>query len=93
MLFDRRHGKREPIALTIMLASGVTGLTRDLGPQGLYFHMPLDEHLDDWVRLELDLSRAGLRASALGEVLRIERGERDLGVAMRLHALQLRPLD
>lgn len=75
------------------LASGMTAVTREIGPNGLYFDMPAGHRLDDWVRVELELASAGLRMSALGEVLRIDRGVRTDGVAMRLHSKQLRPRD
>lgn len=93
MFFDRRRVPREPIALPIVLANGVTAVTRDVGPNGMYLRMPLDQHLDDWVHLEIDLPRSGLRLSAVGQVLRTERGERSIGVALRLHSLQLWVLD
>lgn len=93
MFFDRRHVPREPIALSIVLPNGATAVTRDVGPHGMYLRMPLDQHLDDWVRLEIDLARSGLHLSAVGQVLRTEPGERSVGVALRLHSLQLRVLD
>lgn len=93
MLFDRRHELREPIALRIKLASGAIAITRDLGSCGMYFHMPLDQSLEDWIHLEFDLDHSGLRATALGEVLRTEFGAGSKGVAMRLHHLQLRTID
>ena len=92
MFFDRRQVVREPIVLPIVLAKGVTAVTRDVGPHGLYLRMPADQRLDDWVRLELELGRSGLRLSAVGQVLRTERYASGIGVALRLHSLQLRPL-
>lgn len=89
MFFDRRHRVREPIALRIALANGVGAVTRDIGPGGMYLRMPLDQQLDAWVGLKLDLARAALRLTAIGEVLRIERGERETGVALRLHFMRL----
>lgn len=91
MLFDRRNGRREPIALRVVLADNGSAVTRDIGPHGIYLHMPLNQQIDDWVRLEFDLARAALRLTASGEVLRIERGERETGVALRLHSMKLRP--
>ena len=90
MLFDRCHGVREPIALRIALADGVSAVAHDIGPGGMYLRMPLNQQLDEcgWVYLELDLARA-LRLTAMCEVLRIERGERETGVALRFHSLQL----
>lgn len=90
MFIDRRQEVREQIALRIMLASGSVALTRDLSPHGIYFHTPLDQFIDEWMHLEFDLDHGGLRVTALGEVLRIERGASFIGVAMRLHGLQLR---
>ena len=91
MFFDRRNGRREPIALRIALADGVVAITRDIGPHGIYLRIPLGRGLDDWVRLEFERARADLRLTALGEVLRVESGEHETGVALRLHSLQLRP--
>lgn len=93
MVFERRQEVREQIALRIMLASGSIALIRDLSPHGMYFHMPLDQCIDDWMRLEFDLDHSRLLMTALGEVRRIECGTSFKGVAMRLHGLQLRLLD
>lgn len=89
MFFDRRHEVREQIALRIMLASGSIAMIHDLAPHGMYIHTPLDQSIDDWMHLEFDLDHAGLHVTALGEVLRTERGASFTGVAMRLHGLRL----
>jgi hypothetical protein len=93
MFADRRQGTREPITLRLALDQGVEALTRDIGPQGLYFHMPFGHVLDTWVRVELDLADAGLHLSALGEVMRLERTPQGIGVALRLHRQHLHPRD
>ena len=93
MFFDRRQAVREPIVLPIVLGHGVTAVTRDVGPHGLYLRMPPNHRLDEWVRLELVLGRSGLRVSALAQVLRVEHGVLSTGVALRLHSLQLRAID
>jgi hypothetical protein len=93
MFFDRRQVVREPIVLPIVLANGVTAVTRDVGPHGLYLRMPPNQRIDEWVRLELVLGRSGLRLSAVAQVLRTEPGVLSTGVALRLHSLQLRAID
>lgn len=88
-MFERRTAAREDHALRIALEDGAHAVTRDISSGGVYLVLPPGHLLDDWVRIELPLARAGLRMHALGEVLRIERRADGVGIALRLHHVRL----
>lgn len=90
---EQRADPREPLALPITLGDGTQAVTRDIGPEGLYFLMPAGKTIDDWVALAFEMPRARLKFTAAGEVVRIDRHEHCTGVALRLHGARLVPLD
>lgn len=90
---DRRASSREPLTLPITLASGETALTRDISEHGLYLVVPRGAPVDEWLAFEFAVPSAGLKFHAVGEVVRIEPGVRQVGVAIRLHGPRLAPLD
>lgn len=88
-LIERRTSTREPLALRLTLADGSRARTRNICPRGLYVVLPPATLVDDWVSVEVTLSPVQLRFRAYGEVLRVERTECGIGVALRLHAGRL----
>lgn len=87
---DRRLNPREPLELPMSLADGTPARTRNVSADGLYFTMPRGTSLDHWVYVEFAVPAAGLKFTAAGEVVRIDRAMNDYdGAALRLHAPRL----
>lgn len=95
MAIERRLTPREAIQLPVVLADGTPGRTRDVSRGGLYLTVPAGTHVNDWVRLEFAVPPVGLKFTAAGEVVRVERGIAPAtdGVALRLHQSRLSELD
>ena len=95
MATDRRLTPREAIQLPVVLADGTPARTRDVSRGGLYLTIPAGTHVNDWVRLEFAVPPVGLKFTAAGEVVRMERGidASTDGVALRLHHARLSELD
>jgi len=89
---DRRAAPREPLELPITLDDGCPAVTRNISTRGVYLTTSPDVQLDRWVFIEYESRETGLRFAAAGEVLRIEPGPQQLGVAVRLHSPQVIPL-
>lgn len=86
---ERRTSSRDQLALPVALADGSTAMTRNISAEGLYVTLPAGRAIDDWLRLEVDVPSAGLKFTAAGQVIRIEHGDSETGVALRLHAPRL----
>jgi hypothetical protein len=95
MATERRLTPREAIQLPVVLADGTPAQTRDVSRGGLYLIVPAGTQIDDWVRLEFAVPPVGLKFTAAGEVVRIERAMAPAtdGVALRLHHSRLSELD
>lgn len=93
MFPDRRASPREPLTLPINLASGESAMTRNISEHGLYLVVPRGSPVDEWLSFEFAVPSAGLKFHAVGEVVRIEPGVGQFGVAIRLHGPRLVPLD
>ena len=90
---DRRASSRDHLALPMTLADGSAAMTRNVSAQGLFFTLPPGRELDEWLLVEFEVPSAGLKFSAAGQVVRVERGDREDGVALRLHAPRLTQLN
>lgn len=86
---ERRASSRDQLALPVALADGSAAVTRNISAEGLYLTLPAGRAVDDWLRLEVDVPSAGLKFTAAGQVVRIDRGDDETGVALRLHAPRL----
>lgn len=93
MFPDRRTSAREPLTLPITLASGDTAVTRNISEHGLFLEVPRGSLVEEWLAFEFAVPSAGLKFHAVGEVVRIEPGFAQLGVAIRLHGPRLVPLN
>lgn len=93
MDLERRASARECLALPIVLADGRIATTRDVSETGLFFTIDAGRQLDRWLLVEFSVPAAHLKFTATGEVVRIERGEHEDGIALRLHAPALSALD
>lgn len=90
---ERRADARDCLSLPIALPNGGSGMTRDVSAGGLYFTLPPGSEIEPWLHIEFAVPSAGLKFSAAGEVVRIERGDTEDGVALRLHMSRLTPIE
>lgn len=95
MFMENRIAPREPLALPMKLADHSQCMTRDISPTGLFYQTVRAERLGSLVDFQIDLDApAGrLRLKAQGEIVRIEPGASMNGVALRLLATRLEPMD
>ena len=89
---DRRASPRDNLSLPIELAGGGVAMTRNVSAGGLFFTVPAGTPVEPWLQIEFEVPSAGLKFSAAGEVVRIQRGQDEDGVALRLHMTRLTPL-
>ncbi|MBI3798856.1 MAG: PilZ domain-containing protein [Deltaproteobacteria bacterium] len=86
---DRRQARRYRVALPIELEHG-TGLTRDISACGVFFATDASFPVGVTISLSLVLEYADLdgpvRLPCQGEVVRVERYEGNVGVAVRFTA-------
>lgn len=93
MFPERRASPREPLNLPITLAGGASAQTRDVSEHGLFLYVPRGSVVDEWLSFEFAIADAGLKFDAVGEVVRIEPGLLQVGVAIRLHRPRLVPIN
>jgi PilZ domain-containing protein len=83
---DRRQARRYRLALPVELEHG-TGLTRDISASGVFFKTNSSFRLGETIRFSLVLEYADpsgpLRLHCQGEIVRVERYEGTVGVAVR----------
>ena len=92
MRTERRVHPREALSLAIRLDDGSQALTRDVSASGMYFTVPAATEVEGWLHVEFEVPEAGLKFSAAGEVVRVERSPEGNGIALRLHGPRLTPI-
>lgn len=91
-MHDQRTQARQRLALRITLPDGSPAVTRDIGPDGMYFHMPSGSRLDRCFAFEYAVPETGLRFAADSEVVRTEPGpDGTTGVAVVWRSPRLQP--
>lgn len=86
---DRRASSRDHLFLPMTLADGSAARTRNVSANGLFFTLPPGREIEEWLLVEFEVPSAGLKFSAAGQVVRVERGDTEDGVALKLHAPRL----
>jgi hypothetical protein len=89
MFEEHRTEPRERLALPIKLGDGLRAITRNISPSGLYFEIEGERLMDGLVDFEMQLAEAGMRFTAVGEIVRVEHHLGKTGVAVRLMAPRL----
>lgn len=84
---------RERLALPLRLADGLSAITRDISPAGLYFIVEGEHVLRGPVDFELQLPEISMRFTASGEIVRLESGGGVTGIAVRFVDPQLHRLE
>lgn len=88
---ERRTEPREALVLPVRVASVAHGVTRDVSESGVFLETGFDHELGSVLDIEFtfDLPAACFRFTAKGAVVRIEHNGENLGLAVKLHAMDL----
>lgn len=93
MYQERRASLREPLAVKVLLADGSTAVTRNISVDGLFLLLPGVRGLAQQLSFEYELPQQRLKLIASGEVLRTQLTLGGIGVAIRLSAWRLVPVE
>jgi hypothetical protein len=89
---EHRTEPRELLALPLKLGDGAQGVTRDISPSGLFFHICGPHELSGILVFELTLDEARMKFTAEGRIVRIEQRDGCTGIAVQLISPRLEPL-
>jgi hypothetical protein len=92
MFFERRRHRRERLALPIEVA-GRIGVTRDISIGGLFVALDGEHALQGGVEFELQLAGFAMSFTASGQIVRVEHDPGTTGIAVRLIAPRLTPVE
>ncbi len=91
---DRRRAERIPVALPVALENG-QGVTRDVSASGVFFETALPLSPGNVINFSLELEHVDsigpLRLHCRGRILRVERHDGKLGVAVAITSQVLDP--
>ena len=93
MFIEQRLEPRESLALPLKLGDGCSAVTRDISASGMYLQIDGLHPLRGMVVFEMHLADARMKFIAEGEIVRIEHRGGSTGVAVRLRAPRLQPID
>jgi hypothetical protein len=91
MFSEHRAEPREQVSLPLRLADGLTGVTRDISPSGMYLEIRGDHQLGGTLVFEMDLDDARMKFTAEGQIVRLEHREGRTGIAVKLLCPKLEP--
>jgi hypothetical protein len=77
------------LSIPLQMRDGRTALVRDVSEAGMYVVIPRDAPAARWCTLEFTSRQARLHFRLVGEIVRLDRGERTVGMAIRLHRLRI----
>lgn len=84
MFDEKRETPREALALPIRLEDGRVGMTRDIGPAGMFLEIEGPPPADGTIVFEMEVPETGLKFSAQGWIVRVERHASRTGLAVKL---------
>ena len=90
---EQRIAPRERLSLPLKLRDGSQALTRDISATGLFFEMEGEHLLSGLVDFEMHLPEARVKFTSCGEIIRLEHSSGRTGVAVRLIAARLEPIE
>jgi hypothetical protein len=93
MFEEHRIEPRERLSLPIKVGDGLRAMTRNISPSGLFFEIEGERLMHGLVDFEMQLAEAGMKFTAVGEIVRVERHCGMTGVAVRLMAPRLELID
>lgn len=90
---EHRREDRIPVALRVDLENSATGIARDVSPSGIFFEVDASYAAGTAITFAIDFDtpagRLNLRCQ--GEIVRVERRDTRLGVAVKILESTLRP--
>ncbi|RYF51494.1 MAG: PilZ domain-containing protein [Comamonadaceae bacterium] len=92
MFREQRVDPREPLALPLRLEDGSSAVTRDISASGMYFETQGSYDMPGPLIFEMQIVELGVKFTAEGEVVRVERHPKHTGFAIRLHHPRFEPL-
>lgn len=86
MTKEQRTERREPIRLMLQLDGGVSAVTRDISPTGLFFETDSEPRLGSVIHIEIQLDGASdpMKLKAQGHIVRIDSHNGRTGVGVKL---------
>ncbi len=84
MFEEHRIEPRESLSIPLRLGDGSTALTRDISASGMYFEVVGPCALAGPVVFEMQIAEIGMKFTAEGEIVRVERHNGTTGFAIRL---------
>jgi hypothetical protein len=84
MFDEKREAPREAITLPVRLDDGRVGITRDIGPTGMFLEIEGPPPADGTVVFEMEVPETGLKFSAHGWIVRVEQHSGRTGLAVQL---------
>lgn len=93
MSVEHRSEPREALALPVVFAVGGQGVTRDISASGLFFLTDVEQQMGSELALEIKLRASAdpVKLVARGKVVRIEKQNHRMGVAVQLLNSYLKP--
>lgn len=92
MFEEQRLEPRESLAMPLKLGDGSTAVTRDISASGMYFEIQGSYAMSGPVLFEMQLAELGVKFTAEGEIVRVERHASRTGFAVRLLRPRFEPL-
>lgn len=92
MFIEQRVDPREPLALPLKLEDGSSAVTRNISASGMYFEIQGSYAMVGPVVFEMQLAELGVKFTAEGEVVRVERHGTRTGFAIKLREPRFEPL-
>jgi hypothetical protein len=92
MFEEQRLEPREPLAMPLELEDGTTAVTRDISATGMYFEIDGSYALTGPVVFEMQLADLGVKFTAEGSIVRVDRRAGRTGFAVKLHQPRFQPL-
>jgi hypothetical protein len=86
---ERRSEPRQLMALPVKLGDGSVGVTRDISPSGIYLSTSTDHQVGQHVVFEMESTAGQLVFTAEGEIVRVERDNGVVGIAVNLSTQKL----
>jgi len=92
MFGEKRVGPRESLNLPLRLGDGRIAVARDISAFGMYLQIQGAYSMSGPVVFEMEVAELGLKFTADGEIVRVDRHETGTGFAIRLRNPRLEPL-
>lgn len=93
MFKERRVEPRERLTLPLRLRDGSHAVTRDISASGLFFEMGGEHDVRGLVDFEMQLPDVRMQFTAVGQIVRVQHRLGTTGIAVKLLAPRLEPLD